>query len=300
MNVVLIDSDCKKYVPDEDAAAGLLRVDACQVQFLDAGRLPQLAAGCRCVLVTGLGGGMKQYHRALILQNPQVRRWVFCVLGVSLKSERAQLSESVETAMAESKTPYTIVFDESATLAQTAQLCQQPVREKKRCVVASNNASLAQRCAQALARELPGWDVAAVSEAFETQYETADVIVAAGERETDFELIAPQFGMGRVYAWISRRGPQRAGAGRAAFEMLTGCGWNLSAADVSSSDLQLEDYAYGVRQGQRSAEDLRNDENFVLWDAYGLPVRSRDHTGEAIRDFLERQCCFQELAGRIR
>lgn len=299
MNVVLIDSDCKKYFPDPNAVPHMLQDEACQVLALDAARPVQLAAGCRCVIVTALGGGMKNYHRDLILQNAQVRRWVFCILGVAFKSEQNQLAESIEAMLAESKAPYSIVFDDSATLAQTAQLCRQPVRGKKCCVVASNNAQLAQRCSQILARWLQDWDVTAVSEAFTAQYEAADVIVAAGACKADFELPAPQYGMGRVYAWLEQSGPHSADARRAACETLTDCGWNLSAGGVFSSDLQLEDYAHRVYCGQLSAAALGNDENFVIWDGYGLPARCRDYTGGAIRDFLDRQCCFGKLAERF-
>ncbi len=300
MNVVLIDSDCKRYVPDAQSVAHLLLDETCRAQFLDAEHLPQLEDGCRCVILTALSGGVKNYHRDLVLRNAQVRYWVFCILGVALKSERSQLAESVEATIAESKTPYSIVFDDSATLAQTARLCQQPLREKKRCVVASNNAPLARQCSQILACWLEDWDVAAVNEAFQAQYETADVILAVGEKKADFELPAPQFGMGRIYAWLEQSGPRSADAKRATYETLTGCGWNLSAAaDVYSSDLRLENYALDLHRGQLSAASLSNDENFVIWDVYGLPARVRDYTGEAIRDFLDRQCCFAELAERF-
>lgn len=298
MNVILIDSDCKGLFADEAAVKARVRDETCRVRPLAGDGLPQLEAGCRCVVVTALYSGVKQYHRELVMRSPQVRCWVFCVLGVAFKSERQQIAENLQSLLSPSAAPYCVVFDDAQTLAQTARLCRRPVKEKRCCLVASASAPVAQRCARALAPRLPDWDVTAAAETFEARYADADVILAAGACAADLALPAPQLGMGRLYAWLDADGPDDA---RAAYETLTGLGWNLpSAAAVYTSSLMLEEYELRLAQGQLTPAALVNDEQFVLFDAYGLPLRAQEYTETQIRAFLDCRCCFGKLAAQFR
>lgn len=300
MNVVIIDSDCKKHFPEEETVKALLLDRECQVYYLTPAQLPQVEAGCRCVLLSAMNSGLKKYHRDLIMNNPQVRCWVISIVDVPFKSEQSQLVDSISTTLAEGKVPYSILFDDAKTLTDTAAVCAKPVNPRKTCLVVSENSPLAEQCCQVLAPRLDGWDVVHISDEPEEHYDGADVILAVGSTKGDFRLPAPKYGMGRMYAWVESKGKDDGDGRRMAYETLADQGWSLSSiGNTYTSSLDLESYAWQVDSREVSASTLSNDDNFVIWDAYGLPLRSRDYSDEVIREFLDRLCCFGKLAERF-
>ena len=295
MNVILVDSDCRKYFPQEDAIKNLLNDSRCQIRYLEPLQKPELEPGCRCVLLTAMNGGLKKYHRDLMITNPQVRTWILSIVGVSLESEQSQLADHISSALSDSKAAYKILF-EDADLKKTAAACAVPVKEKRMCLIVSANSEASRQCAEVMSSYLRGWDVVHRGAYGEELYQEADVIVAAGEKREDFFLPAPKYNMGRLYAWVRGSDEEGSQLRSIVYDTLTERNWNLgSVKKVYSSVLELEEYSRKLGSGEISPWELIHDENFVIWDEYGLPLSSSSYSADAIDEFLGRQCCFNRL-----
>ncbi len=298
MNVLIVDSNYKGLLPQEEVLKKMVDPQ-CSVSYLSASSPPVLETGCRGILISNMTYGVKAYQRELILSNPQVRCWVIVALDIQFASEQDQLVDSVNTALADCKAPYCLLFDDSKTLAKTAGICALPVNLKKKCLVVSASQSLAQKCRDVISMYLEGWEVVAASENAEQQYGNADIILAVGEKESDYCLPAPKYGMGKQFAWI---GKEFEGADKRdmIYRTLTKAGWNLcSARNVYSGSLDFEEYSWQFTHQEISISTLKSDENFAIWDIYGLPLLNRDYTEPVIRSFLERMCCFGDLTERF-
>lgn len=297
MNVIIIDSDCKRYYPQVDYIKTLLGDPQCIVYYLDPMQPLQVKDNCRCVLITAMSSALNKYHRDLIIANPQVRRWLISIVNVSFKSEQEQLLDSIDTALAGTKVSYNILFDDCDTLEKTAVICSVPVKEKKMCLIVSKNRILAKQCAEILALYLKQWEIIHKSQNVEQFYSLADVIIAVGDKEEDFVLQASESHMGRFYVWI-RRMEQNVSQklNKRIYEILTKNNWNVGfAREVYSSSLELERYYYKLNRAGMSVLELKNDENFVMWDKYGLPISNKDYSAEVTCSFLSNQCCFENL-----
>lgn len=300
MNVIIIDSDCRKCFPQAEMVKILLNDSQCVVHYLDPIHLPELESECRCVLLTALHSGVQKYHHDLIVSNPQVRNWLISIVNVCFKSEQSQLLENIDTVLSDNKISYRVLFDDAVTLERTAAVCACPVQSKKTCMVVSGDSFLAQHFAKTVGRYLKEWNVMYVSSEEEKLYESADVVVAVGNKKEDFFLAAPRYGMGRYYAWVQCSVQNAAQLRKTAYDTLTEYGWNLSSIDnVYASILELEEYSRQLDMGELSAFELINDENFVIWDKYGLPLKSQDYCTEEVCAFLNRQCCFHNLIKRF-
>lgn len=300
MNVILVDSDCKAFFPEIESVKQAIGDPQCEVYDLLDGQIPQLGSGCRCVLLTAMYSGIKKYHRDLIEKNPQVRCWTICIVNVSYKSEQVQLLETIDAMLADIKTQYQVVFEKSDELKKTAEICASPVRMQKLCLVVSRNAELAGQCCEVIAPWLKDWELEPVSEKPEKCYEFADVILAVGSKAEDFVLPAPRSAMGKTYVWVQQPERNLNGLKQDIYNKLLDQGWNIkSAANIYSSQLALEAYAWRVESHQVSAASLSNDADFVIWDVYGLPVPTKEYTDAVIREFLDRLCCFQSMTERF-
>lgn len=297
MNVIIIDSDCKRYFPQADYIKMLLKDPQCIVYYLDPMQPLQVEDNCRCVLITAMSSGLNKYHRDWIIANPQVRRWLISIVNVSFKSEQEQLLDSIGTALAGTKISYNILFDDYTTLEKTVAICSTPVKEKKMCFIVSKNQVLANQFTEILAPYLKKWEIVHTSQNVEQFYQLADVIIVVGEKKEDFVLQPPKCNMGRLYAWIGcmeqSASQQLCGM---AYEILTENNWNLdSIRNVYTSSLEFEKYYYKINREGMSVLELKNDEEFVIWDEYGLPLKNKDYSSELICLFLNNQCCFEKL-----
>lgn len=295
MNVVFIDSDCRKYFEQEAALKQLLQDPQCQVHFWDPDNLPQVQERCRFVLISAMSSGVRNQHRELFRKYANAACWVITVLGVSLKGEQNQLMTSLDSVMAKCAVPYRVVF-EAPDLARTAQLCAQPVSPNKICLIRSCDVQLAQQLGSTLAPRLDRWDIKINEDCFDT----ANAIVLCGSSAEDYQIPAPEYGAARSCVWIRQEYPGKKHIRREVCRRLEQSGWYVNPdTQVFESDLMVEDYAWQYEQGLIDCTTLANDEEFVLCDAYGLPLLNRDYTPEAVEKALEEFSCFGKMTERF-
>lgn len=301
MNVIIIDLDCKKFFSDKMLVQNLLHDLDCSIYELKLEQNLLLEEGCRCVLITSLKNGVQDYHRKLILQYPQVNCWVFSIVNVSFESEKVQIRDNLEMVLAQTKVKYQVVFDTIQTLEKTAKICKTSIRLKKLCLVVSQNAELAKECCKMLGYRLQEWDVISGSEHSKLSYEDADIILAVGNKPKDYELLPPLNCMGRIYVWVEQNGFYNKELVQSVYEKLMHQKWNLGSTNkIYSSNLQMELYAWKIEQKELSIEALKNIEEFVIWDMYGLPIQNQDYTQQVVETFIQQQCCFGTLTKKLK
>ena len=300
MNVILIDADCKKNYLDEMKLREILNDSGCQIFYLAPNSFPKLESGCRCVLLTAMSGGLKKYHRDLIFDNMQVRQWVISIVGISFKSEQTQLMDSINTVLAERKVSYTIYFEDLDKLEATKAVCGKRVDPQKLCVLVSRNETLLDKFSHVVKKMLDEWRLVKILDGSNDYYEQADVILAIGEKEEDFVLKAPQYGMGRTYVWVENKNESVQAYQRMAYNILTEQGWSLREnRNIFCGQLDLEEWNRKLENGETSFLVLCGSEDFVLWDDYGLPMRNCDYTEDKIHSFLRRQCSLEKMISQF-
>ena len=72
--------------------------------------------------------------------------------------------------------------------------------------------------------------------------------------------------------------------------------WLIFMIVFFCSSLSYEEFARKLQEGRSSWLSLKEDPEFVMWDAYGLPVLASEYTEENISKFLEEHCCFSFIA----
>jgi hypothetical protein len=295
MNIVLVEPDCRKYFHTEEQLKELLKAEPCRVIYWDYTLPVGLEPGSRCILISTMSSGTKRMHRELFCSNPEIRSWIVTILDVSSRSEQRQLTESLDGLLVGCQCPVTILFD-NRELEKTAQVCTQPVNPERVCLICSGNEDLARRCGEVLASRLENWRFEINGDGFEH----ADVILLAGTREEDFRIPAPEYGMGRCYAWICQKVPFDNRCRKDVLETLIRNGWNRMCRErLYESNLEMEVYAADLDKGRTDFAALTYEPDFVICDAYGLPLLTSDYNADAILDFLKRTTCFAELTAKF-
>lgn len=314
MDLVIVDYDCRKMPADQIRIWELLGLPEQSEMFFmeEAGWeekhwiIPENFSDKinRCVFLTCFTGGVKKYHQDLFTNNPQILSWIISVLDVEHEGYKKQLLAQIDQAFRLSDAYYDVVFDSSDMLRETRKHCILPARTQKRCLVVSQKKELAERVRSVMEGYLESWEVVSTTVTSAEEYRFADAVIVAGEQVEDLAVPAPAAGLNRRYVWLNRRflaSEEYEELTDAAGEIMNGCGWNISdyRSCLYSSDFVYEKLYQDIMGGEIGYSALREHEDFVMWDAYGLPAVREDYTPEHIAVFLEQNCCFARLKERI-
>lgn len=314
MDFIIIDFDCQILLADKTRIKELLGLSkTCEVVSMeengweaDHWRISDEYAETinRCVFLTCFSGGIKKYHRELFANNPQITSWTVAVLDVEHGSYQKQYLSQIDQAFYALDTYYEVVFDCSETLQEVRKQCAFPAKTHKRCVIVSKNQVLAEKVRAVMEGYLPLWETAAIAVSTAEEYRFADAVMVVGEKAEDLAVLAPVTGLNRRYVWLDRSFPagwEYDELAETAAEIMNGSGWNI--ADYTKcfyiSNLEYEKFWQQIQSGVTGYSALKEHEEFVLWDVYGLPVVREDYTEENIESFLKENCCFAKIKERI-
>lgn len=314
MDLLIIDYDCRWQPADGARIKELLGLpEEGEVFFMEEadweenrweipGRIVENID--RCVLFTCFTGGVKKYHKDLFAHNPEILSWIISILDVEHESYKKQLLAGIDQAFRSSDAYYDVVFDSSGSLHETGKHCCMPVKTQKRCLIVSRSKALAEQVRTVMEKYLPLWETFSTTVTSTEEYRFADAVIVVGEKAEDLAVPAPVVGLNRRYVWLNRRflAPgEYEELADVAGEIMNGCGWNISdyRRCLYCSDLMYEKLYQQIGNGEIGYSALREHEDFVMWDAYGLPAVREDYTPEHIAGFLEQNCCFGEIKKRI-
>ncbi len=314
MDLVIVDFDCHALEAEKERIRELMGLSGdAEVIFMEdtdfrgnQWKIPESIAGNRdrCVFLTCLSGGIKKYHQDLFSGQPQIFSWIIAVLDVEHDGYKKQFLGQIDQAFGASDAHYDVVFDCCRTLEETKKRCAIPVKTRKRGLVVSKNRDLAKQVRDVVEGYLPLWETQASWLTLEEQYRFADAVIVAGRKPEELAVVAPPVGVTRRFVWINRgflAMEEREELTDEAGETMNACGWNIPdyRKCLYCSEFLYEKLYREIRDGEIGYSALAEHESFVMWDSYGLPMVRAAYTEERIAGFLEENCCFARIAGRI-
>ena len=255
----------------------------------------------RCVFITHLSSGLMQYHHQFTDENKHIVSWIFSVYDVKNELYRKSYREQLDTLFFKKNASYDVFFDNSEEFFQTKKACLCPIKEKLMLCVFSKNNSLKEEVINVLQKYIPTWDIKSEDN------NGADAMIVVGENESDFDIEAPEKRPGRRFVWINKAYYDFSDEGREYYlktieQMLLENNWGFCDFGQSCfySSIWQEKMGYQYKTGEISEAGLRNEDNFVMWDEYGLPIPQEDYTDERITVFFEKNCCFYKIANELK
>ena len=256
----------------------------------------------RCIFITLLPSGIMQYHEDFIAANKHIMSWIISVCNVEHEPYRIQYKKQIEGLFYNIKTSYEIIFDISSSLRATMTACEKPIKEKLFFCIISGNKMISKAAESIFQMYLPTWEVKSAS-VNEVQY--ADAVLIIGKDENDYNIPAPAKKMGWRFVWINEINAtkeKKEDLLEKIDTMLSKCNWEF--ADFHNSvflgDLQFEKLYYQFKNGETSDIMLKNDDSFVMWDEFGLPVLLKDYNNKNIKSFFEKNCCICKIAEMLK
>lgn len=308
MKLLIIDGDCRDLFLDLSLLPKRIHLDDCQVLTIEEANadkmkeIQQDGKWEKCIFFTQLSGGVKKYHKDFVMKNSACRCWMLVVLDQDKPRLRSQLLEQLDDVFSQLPILYEVVFDRSDSLEETAKTAGYLAGAERACLVVSRNERLANQVVNVLGAWLPEWNLISCSGDFENAFRYRDGILMVGEQEEDFHVPHPLIGSGRVLFWLEENDAEHQGRNRKALQQLrqslNDFGWDLADFEQCAfcSSLAYETFAQRIQEGSNSWLSLREDPEFVMWDAYGLPMLASEYTEKNIRQFLEEHCCFPCIA----
>ena len=306
MDLLIVDYDCKLLIENNGME---FRSQAIKVIYLDSELLSEdltinnsiMREVTRCVILTRFSGGVKKYHWDIISKNSMVKHWIISIIDLDQDIYKEQFLKQVDTLLFGPVVFYEVIFDTAKNFMQTKRVLDKPMKMKKKCMVISKNVQLAKNAADIFKRYLKEWEIEIPQIKSSDDYQYADAVLIVGEKGSECAVIAPKVGVRKRKIWINRRFLNK-DEKEEMFEQLeqhmNANGWNI--ADYSDktyfSDLLYEDFREKLYRNEISYLSLCEQEDFVVWDKYGLPLIREGYTEETVTDFLEKQTCFSKIA----
>lgn len=316
MNFIVIDSDSnlRKKLKSENEIKKLLDTSKDRVCFLDNSALSDakyelssiynVSGFDRLVFITSFSSGVMAYHRNIFVNNKDFKKLTISAVDLENNVYQDQIINELNSVLAGEKILYNILIDSSNTLALTSKECHKVVNTKKRFSVISKNRPLAKKVSNLLGKLLSDWQVIFTEEPNNETYDDSNMVILVGEKLDDFSYEAPKSGMGKYLVWfnVNKLGYDEVYLSNIKFsikEVLIDLGWNIHLnSDVFISNITYEEIRANILTESNSISSFIGNEQFVMWDKFGLPATNTQQNEESTQRFLDRICCFKMISGR--
>lgn len=313
MNLILVDADCETIMenetletifPNSRIKKMVISNDWFEKEYsleeMEQERFEQ------CVLLTSFSGGIKKYHRELILRNQNCSRWIISILDVEHENYKQQFLNRLDQMLSESSVLYAVLFDSSKSLCDTSAECAISVGQNPTCVVVSHDETLLAQTKELIGKIFSGWNLTIMSELDEKHTRLAKCVLLTGKKPDDFSFAPLYIGLNRIYLWCLCDNYDLRNTGKSQLKdqickRMFADGWNFSdlSTRIYLSNSMIETFWQGVQSEVYSPIALRNDETFVLWDRFGLPVGQDAYSEGEIESFLEEHSAFAGITKKI-
>lgn len=317
MNLIIVDSDCQSLFRNEEHVKDLLKDSDALVLFLEINselakqqysldELVDITKFHRCIFLTELSGGLKEYHKLLVQNNAGIQHWVISILDIAHQNYKEQFFHHIDSMLAETDVLYRVIFDQSVSLQRTCEECRKTIYEKSTCLLVSKDEVLAAKVKELLAMRKPDCDFLLRSELSEEESYDAKVILVLGNTMEDILFAPIKYGLNRIHIWMNL---ELVGQNKSQIKsrlndirkQLTEQGWNFfeDSFNLHCSNLKYEHFCFKWLNQEVSAASFKNDDTFILWDRYGLPLLEQEYTDKTIQDFFDDNCCFAQIIDEI-
>lgn len=291
MNLIFLDYDISDHNQIEKIQELYEKKENCKVYSLSNNLAVDIRTDepARGVVITALRSGWMKYHSEFAKQYPFVTHWIFCVIGMSGNA----LKETVANQFAgniSAETYCELVFDDTSFSVLNEKL-RTPIKCKKKCLVVSLNAKLAEEVTNILRVCIPEWDVVYSAERT-PDYDLCDSVFFVGNTPEEMAVARPEIRSTQICFWINK--PYfTSQSDMAAETVLLGkrmneAGWNIGDYFPITffSSLHHEQVYQQICKEEMTPTALLSDPLFVLWDDYGLPQVQSILEDETLLSFL--------------
>lgn len=309
MNHIYLDCDAVDKKQEADQLAAYIEQadlsvlnDTGKIKFLEAGRE---AGPCRGILITRLNSGWLQYHISLLRENPMITHWIVAVLWSGKQAEKEITCRQLLSAVKDEDYYCEIIFENSDGWEAIKEAVKRPIKTNKSCVVISKNVSLARDAAELLQVYLKEWAVRPVDDAKENDFSYEDAVLVVGCNCDELLLPPPQKGARKRSFWLDEPFFLESEARRSVVneigEMMNGLGWDIFDYQniTYMSSIEHEKALVEIYREEITPTALKLDDDFVMWDDYGLPVPLSKMNDEDIQLFLESSSAFSKIACQL-
>lgn len=260
---------------------------------------------CRGILITYLNSGWLQYHIKLLRNNPMITHWIVAVLWSGKQAEKDMIYRQLLSSVKDEDYYCEIIFESSDNWEVIREMANRPIKTKRSCVVISKNTGLAKEAAEILQAYLKDWTVHSVDYAQENDYSYEDAVFVVGCNRDELLLLPPQKGARKRVFWMDEpfflESEARHSVVNEIGEMLNGLGWDIfDYQDIMHiSSIGHEKALVKIYREEIIPMALKLDDEFVMWDDYGLPVPLSGMGNEDIQLFLESNSRFSKIAHQL-
>lgn len=313
MDLIVVDGDCTSLWNDDELKKLLGCGKDCLWYFDDKamrehGYNIAAAAGIKPgneitkgILITKAQNGIMAYHKNIFKNTAGCKYWIISVLDEDNENYRKQIGTGLDFALKEIPVRYELIFDNSDRLELTAEEKKEIADTRPCCVIATkHDKELAERVQSFLAVRNDDWKIECHVDFKEDSYKHTDVILIVGRENEDYLVTPTAVKTSRVLIWIDLPAGkaeksyinQRA---QSLLKEMNKHGWNITntGSNVLGSCLNHEFLLAELESGRITAETLRSDDDFVMWDKYGLPLADEAYrNADFVESFLREHCCL--------
>ncbi|MCM1285017.1 MAG: hypothetical protein NC213_04350 [Acetobacter sp.] len=307
-NIILVDYDCKEIWKDKESIKDIISENCEEVVFLEDLKDYSLeefknSRIQKCFLLTKFKNGAMRYHDDLVLKNPYFKCWFVVALDCHSDYFKSQFVSQVDSLFYAKNLMYHIIFDDKR-LIETIKECKRELDSKKKFFIVSKNKKIINRCENIMTKYLSqnDWDIITYDDILSDTYNIAEKILVVGETSEDFVINPPVYNKRRVKLWLNIPIGQPFDITMKSISeiqvKMNECGWNI--ADYSHctyySNEIYEEFLSKIRNNEMTYLSLKDNDDFVIWDKYLLPISNSEYTIQNIESFLNDYCCFDKIA----
>lgn len=258
----------------------------------------------QAALLSKFSSGVVKYHTAMLKKSAGIPFWTIVALDNEYQAVQKQMISVFEANLAAKEIRYRVIFDKSDALLKTNTTLAKSVPARRWvCLISKNDPETANRLAEYIVEAKPDWECVICSDTNECDLDTADRIVVIGNEISDFNFKPVQYGLDRLYFWFEIKigepiTSKFTDKKQVLVDSLISSGWNMAsqAKHMLSGISKFEKIKYDLDTKAAALESLVNDEDFVMWDKYGLPVSSDTYKDTTVvYKFLEEHCCIDKI-----
>lgn len=314
MNLVIVDVDSKNSYASEDISSLLGTSDLMiwnldDQKLIDEDYLLEAVTGVpggflRVVLLTKASHGIMNYHKKMIRSNPSVKYWIVTLLDTTYVADQKQILSEVSEIFQQQNIKYAVLFDDLNTLKETALMLKETVPEKPQCVLFFNiETPTVSHIVQALKTRCQDWDVLLNPNNMDWVEKYADRILLFVDDLENFRSLAKINNHDRIFTWVEAElgtvSQEKEKIVKNTARLMDECGFSLTREDthILCGFSQYELFDAEIESKAYSYTALRNNDAFVMWDKYGLPLLNRQYEDTNLKHFLAEHCVLAGFIG---
>lgn len=315
MDLVIVDADSKNSYSSIDISC-LLGSSDLVIWNLDDQKLAdenyrlEAVAGAssgfsKVILLTKASHGIMYYHKKMIRSNPSVKYWIVTLLDTIFVAEQQQILSDISEIFQHQNLRYAVLFDDPKTLKETALILKETIPEKPQCVLFFDTETPSvSNIVQSLKTANQDWDVLLNPDSIAWVEKYADRILLFAEDLDKFKSLAKINNADRIFVWVETElgtvSQQKEQIVKNMSHLMDKYGFSLTREDthILCGFSHYELYRAEIESGAYFYTALRNNDTFVMWDEYGLPLLNKQYEDTNLKQFLTERCVLVDFIGK--